>query len=164
MKKRIIGYLLHGMSTVTASAHCDIPCGIYDPTAAKIAAKTVERMAMQIAEFAPPSGDELAARKAFVLGMTRRTKVKEDHAELCKRELLILWTDFFKPEHLTNYPDLHELVWNAAKLCSKNKQETSIESAKELVSAVDGIAKIFYEVKKASERYDAYQTVTDNVF
>lgn len=152
---------------IVAEAHCDIPCGIYDPTAAKIAAMTVLRMVLQIGELHPPSGFplnfDLAVMKAMANSMARRVAVKEEHAELCKRELLILWTDFFKPEHMEKFPKLHDVFWRAAKLCSANKQEVSEGHARELIAAVDEIAKIFYEVKGTPERYAAYQTLTDKL-
>jgi nickel superoxide dismutase len=165
-------YISHCLSkilpSISADAHCDIPCGIYDPTAAKIAAKTVERMVMQIEELTPPEGFpqafDIEAMKALQNMLVRRIRVKEDHAEQCKRELLILWTDFFKPEHLEKHPELHEIFWKAAKLCSKNKQEINDDAAKELVEVVDEIAKVFYEAKGAPEKYAAYKKITDTVF
>lgn len=161
-------YFSRILPEVAAEAHCDIPCGIYEPTAAKIAAQTVLRMVLQIHELHPPISfpkiiDE-QAMKQFANGMMRRFAVKEQHAELCKRELLILWTDFFKPEHLEKYPSLHDTFWKAAKLCSKNKQEVNEDAARELVAAVDEIAKIFYEIKGAPEKYDAYQKLTEKLF
>ena len=153
---------------ITAEAHCDIPCGIYEPTPAKIAAMTVLRMVLQIGELHPPEGFpmsfDVAAMKAMANSMMRRIAVKEEHAALCKKELMILWTDFFKPEHVEKHPQLHDMFWKAAKLCSKNKQEVSEEAARQLVAAVDEIAKTFYEVKGMSERYAAYQTLTDKLF
>ena len=129
---------------------------------------TVLRMAMQISELHPPSGFplnfDLAAMKALGNSMMRRIAVKEQHAELCKKELLILWTDFFKSEHLQKFPQLHDIFWKAAKLCSTNKQEVSEDHARELIRAVDEIAKIFYEVKGVPERYAAYQQLTENLF
>lgn len=151
--------------TLEAEAHCDIPCGIYDPTPAKIAAKTVARMVEQIHEFALPKDDtDKPAIDHYHQATIRRIMMKEQHAELCKRELEILWTDFFKAEHLEEFPDLHEQFWQATKLCSKNKQELSSELANQLVQAVDSIAEKFYQVKKAPERYDAYKLVTDNLY
>ena len=102
--------------------------------------------------------------KALANSMMRRIAVKEEHAALCKKELLILWADFFKPEHLQKFPQLHEVFWKAAKLCSQNKQEVNEHAARELVAAVDEIAKIFYEAKGVPERYDAYRTLTDKLF
>ena len=153
---------------MTAEAHCDIPCGIYEPTAAKIAAMTVLRMVLQIHELHPPVSfpkilDE-HAMKTFANSMMRRFAAKEQHAELCKKELLILWSDFFKSEHVEKFSGLHDMFWKAAKLCSVNKQEVSEERARELVAAVDGIAKIFYEAKGTPERYAAYISLTEKLF
>ena len=98
-------------------AHCDIPCGIYDPIAAKIAAQTVLKMVVRIE--AMDDGDmSTAAGNSF----SRYVAVKEEHAELCKREINILSNDYFKPEHLEAHPDLPAKVWGAAKLASANKQ------------------------------------------
>ncbi|TSC77799.1 MAG: superoxide dismutase, Ni [Parcubacteria group bacterium Gr01-1014_33] len=152
------------LPVVTADAHCDIPCGIYDAIPAKIAAMTVLRMVLQIHELKSPDTADAAATVAFGNSMSRRCMVKEQHAAVCKEELLILWTDFFKPEHTEKYPNLHDTFWKAAKLCSKNKQEVNDDAARQLVAAVDEIAKIFYEVKGAPERYEAYKTITDKLF
>ncbi len=133
-----------------AYAHCDIPCGIYDPKPAQIAAETVEKMVQKILEL-PTDGDPktvLAARNSFV----RMVKIKEEHAEICKREVLILWTDFFKEENLSGFPSLHDLVWKTTKLCSTNKREVDPEAAKDLRSHVDQIAEIFSKVKAASKK------------
>lgn len=149
---------------IEAEAHCDIPCGIYDPTPAKIAAKTVQRMAMQISEMQSPDLADDTAVKAYLNAVSRRIAVKETHAELCKKELQVLWSDFFKPEHLEKYPDLHDMFWRALKLASKNKQEVNAESAKELAAAVDGVANIFYAVKGDPSRFEAYKSITDKLF
>lgn len=134
----------------TAYAHCDIPCGIYDPKPAQIAAETVEKMVQKILEL-PTDGDPktvLAARNSFV----RMVKTKEEHAEICKREVLILWTDFFKEENLSEFPNLHDLVWKTTKLCSTNKREVNPEAAKELRNHVDQIADVFAKVKTAAKK------------
>lgn len=123
-------------------AHCDIPCGIYDPKAAQTAAATVLKMVQLIKELS--DDPTLENRNKFV----RCVLTKEEHARKCKEEILILWTDYFKPEHLEKFPDLHDTFWKAAKLCSKNKQNIDEEAAKELVAAVDHIAEIFAETKK----------------
>lgn len=166
--KKLFRHISKVFPEVGAEAHCDIPCGIYEPTPAKIAAMTVLRMTMQIGELHPPKGFplnfDLAAMKQFANSMMRRIAVKEQHADLCKRELLILWTDFFKPEHLEKAPHLHDMFWKAAKLCSKNKQEVNEDAARELIAAVDEIARIFYAVKDVPERYAAYQAITDKLF
>ena len=161
IKKRILNML----PVVSAEAHCDIPCGIYEPTPAKIAAKTVLRMTEQLNAFElPKNWDDARERLHYLNGVNRRVAVKETHAEICKKELAILWSDFFKPEHIAKQPSIHELFWNAEKLCSKVKQDIDEEAAKKLVSAVDEIAKIFYEVKNVPERFDAYKILTDKLY
>ena len=122
-------------------AHCDIPCGIYDPTAAKVASDTVAKMVEKITGAA---GTDEASRNTRI----RAVVVKEEHAQICKKELLILWTDYFKPEHLEKYPKLHETFWKAAKLCSKNKQNVDAAAAAELQAAVKEISDIFWATKK----------------
>lgn len=131
-----------------AHAHCDIPCGIYDPITAKIAAQTVQKMAMRIGALKPTAPTATDAEKhKYANSIARYVAVKEHHAEVCKKEIDILWHDYFKPEHLQKYPDLHSKVWAATKLASSNKQNVDVESAKKLVEAVDEIATIFWESK-----------------
>ncbi len=127
-------------------AHCDIPCGIYDPHAAQLASQTVLKMVQKIKELDSSSSpqNDITSRNNFV----RMVKVKEEHAEICKREVLILWTDYFKAEHLEKFPDLHDLVWKTTKLCSENKRTVNEAKAQELVEAVDKIADIFTQTKK----------------
>ncbi|MBI2196090.1 superoxide dismutase, Ni [Candidatus Daviesbacteria bacterium] len=137
------------LPTRVVLAHCDIPCGIYDPHAAQLAAKTVLKMVSLINELQPsvsePPFDE---RKKIISQISRLTRVKEDHAELCKREILILWTDYFKAEHLEKFPNLHDLVWKVTKLCSENKRTVDEGKAAELIEAVDKIAEVFEQTKK----------------
>ena len=120
------------------NAHCDIPCGIYDPITAKIGAQTVLKMAVRI---------EALDSSEDVNTYSRYVSVKEEHAQSVKNELNILWSDYFKPEHVKDHPNLHELFWNANKLAGANKQGVSSDSAKELVEAVDQIAEIFWATK-----------------
>lgn len=127
----------------TAYAHCDIPCGIYDPHLAQMAAHTVIRMVTLINELKSSSMPE--EEKEHML--SRYTSVKEHHAELCKQEIRILWGDYFKPEHIEKYPDLHELVWKAMKLGSKAKQEVNPQAAEELLETANRIAEIFWKTK-----------------
>ena len=127
-------------------AHCDIPCGIYRVEPSAIAAETVLKMVEKIQALLSenPTAED---RNSFV----RFVKVKEEHAELCKREILILWTDFFKDEHLEKWPDLHNKVWKATKLCSQNKREVNMEAAKQLQAAVSEIGEILKEAQGNSK-------------
>ena len=129
--------------TITAYAHCDIPCGIYDPTPAKIAADTVAKMVEKINAL-DKSAMDFGNRNNFV----RMVTVKEQHAEICKKELQVLWSDYFKPEHLEKYPKLHDMFWKALKLASKNKQNVDAQAASELQAAVKEIADMFWATKK----------------
>ena len=130
-----------------ADAHCDIPCGIYDPISAKIAAQTVQKMVMRIEALNYPQGGTHEEHTAYHNTFGRYIAVKEQHAELVKHEVDILWHDYFKPEHLEKYPDLHTTVWETTKLASTNKQGLDMDSAKKLVASVDRIAEIFWATK-----------------
>ena len=145
MLKRLFWLTTSFLPTKIAYAHCDVPCGIYDPKPAQIAAQTVLKM-VQLIEELPKENATVNDRNKFV----RCVLTKEEHAQKCKEELLILWTDYFKPEHLKLFPKLHGIFWNAAKLCSKNKQEVSLEHAQELVTAVDEIAEMFVKSKTSA--------------
>lgn len=123
-------------------AHCDIPCGIYDPKPAQIAAATVLKMVQKINEL-PKDNPAVNDRNSFV----RMVMVKEEHAEICKKEILILWTDYFKAEHLEKFSNLHDLIWKTTKLCSENKRTVDEAKAQELIEAVDKIAEVFEQTK-----------------
>jgi nickel superoxide dismutase len=129
--------------TTVAYAHCDIPCGIYDPTPAKIAADTVAKMVEKIGQI-PKDAMDIGARNSFV----RMVTVKEQHAEICKKELQVLWSDYFKPEHVEKFPKLHDTFWKALKLASKNKQNVDAQAAADLQAAVKEISDMFYASKK----------------
>ncbi|MFW6195530.1 MAG: superoxide dismutase, Ni [Chloroflexota bacterium] len=130
--------------TDVAHAHCDIPCGIYHPHDALQAADTVIRMTELMQEQEQKGLDGIEAHNA----MARYVQVKEEHAEKCKRETLILWSDYFKPPHLEQFPDLHEKVWHACKTASYTKQHVDMEQARKLKSQIEEIADIFWETKK----------------
>ena len=134
-----------------AHAHCDIPCGIYDPHLAQVAAHTVVRMDMLIQNLQQPDASSSAEeRAAYVSKLSRYITAKEEHAEVAKRELRILWGDYFKPEHLQQHPNLHTLFWDAMKAGSAARQDTSMSSAQALLKATQDIAEIFWKTKGAS--------------
>tara|TARA_B100001013_G_C24381497_1_gene352287 strand:+ start:53 stop:502 length:450 start_codon:yes stop_codon:yes gene_type:complete len=124
-----------------ASAHCDIPCGIYDPHLAQIAALTTVRMNQLIGDLSEAPDDAKFARYVAV---------KEHHAELCKHEIRIIWGDYIKPEHVEQYPELHQIVWNIMKLGSKTKQEVNLEAAQDLLDNVQKFSEIFWQTKASS--------------
>jgi nickel superoxide dismutase len=131
-------------------AHCDIPCGIYDPHLAQIAALTCVRMNQLIADLEAPAMDADAnARKAFLNSYSRYIAVKEHHAELAKHEVRIIWGDYFKPEHLDAHKDLHQTVWNIMKLGSKVRQNVDMQAAQDLLAEVQKFAEAFWATKDA---------------
>ena len=130
-----------------AQAHCDIPCGIYDPISAKIAAQTVQKMVLRIQalESPGPSG-EPAARQDYVNKIARYVTVKEEHAEICKKELTILWADYAWPNMPAGF-DLHGSFNAALKLAGRCKQNVDMAACEELVAAVDAVATAFWATK-----------------
>ena len=127
----------------TVRAHCDVPCGIYDPAGAVLAARTVARMVELIGQIDPAS-NAVADKNKFARCVT----VKEQHAELVKHEVQVIWSDYFKPEHLEANPDLHTKVWNVLKLASKNKQNVDAAAAAQLEAADKEFSDIFWATKK----------------
>ncbi len=146
---RLFKILFKLLSTQTAYAHCDIPCGIYDPTPAQIAAHTVIRMTNLLEELKPSSEEPpFEERKKIISQVSRLTKIKEEHAEAVKHEIRIIWGDYFKEENLKENPDLHSQVFNIMKLASSAKQNVDLNTANELLAAVQKFAEIFYKSKK----------------
>ena len=133
-----------------AEAHCDIHCGIYDPVSAKIAAQTVQKMVlrMQALEAPGPSGDA-AARQDFLNKMARYVAVKEQHAEVCKRELSILWGDYGWPNAPADF-DLNGTFNADLKLAGRCKGSVDMAACEELVAAVDTIATAFWATKNVT--------------
>ncbi len=135
----------------TVYAHCDIPCGIYDARPSEIAAETVLKMVQKIQEIAG-SEEYKAGDPTATSNFIRCVLVKEEHARKCKEEILILWTDFFKPEDLEKYPDLHNKIWKTAKMLSKEKQEVNLENTKQLVADVRSIGEMVKSVQEARSK------------
>ena len=122
----------------TAYAHCDLPCGVYDPAQARIEAESLKAIAEKYQANEDPEF------------RTRAVLIKEQRSELVKHHLWVLWTDYFKPPHFEKYPQLHELFNEATKLAgaSGTKGSTSVAPAEELLAKIDEIAKIFWETKQ----------------
>ena len=146
MIKKAVSRVRDLFPAAEVEAHCDGPCGVYDPASARITAEAVLSMTKKILDLEPP-GDDAQSIVAYANTITRFVNIKEEQAELTKRDLLILWTDYFKPPHLEQYPDLHDIFWNAAKLCSACKVEVSLQHATELLEAVQKIHDIFWATK-----------------
>ena len=138
---------LNKMNFEVAEAHCDAPCGVYDPASARLGAESVLSMTKKILDLKAPDSGDAAATAAYHNTLTRYIMVKEEQARIAKEEILILWTDYFKPVHLETYPNLHDTFWKAAKLCSACKVEVSLDHANELMAAIKEIHEIFWATK-----------------
>ena len=127
-------------------AHCDLPCGIYDPTQAKIEAESVKAIQTRYQD------PEKFKTKAETVDdyRARCLIIKEERANLVKEHLWVLWTDYFKPEHLGKYPNLHELFWKATKEAGLAKKSQDPQQGQGLLDAIAEIDKIFWETKKAA--------------
>ena len=134
------------MTAIEANAHCDGPCGVYDPASARVAAEAVQSMTKKMLTLAANHSTD-SGSATYINTMSRYAAIKEEEAHKCKEEILVLWTDFFKPQHLEDNPDLHNIFWQAAKLCSACKVEVSSEHAQELMDAVEAIHNMFWQVK-----------------
>jgi len=123
-----------------ASAHCDLPCGVYDPAQARIEAESVKA----IMEKYQASDDEVFRARALL--------IKEQRAELVKHHLWVLWTDYFKPNHLEAHPELHQLFWEATKLAGAAGGKGSVDpaEAQKLLDAIEKISDVFWQTKKAA--------------
>ena len=119
------------------SAHCDLPCGIYDPAQARIEAQSV--LAMQ----------EKYQGNEDPVFRTRAVTIIGERAQLVKHHLWVLWTDYFKPPHFEKYPQLHELFNKATKQAGAAGGKGSMDPAEgqKLLDAVDEVAKVFWETK-----------------
>ena len=127
----------------TVHAHCDVPCGVYDPAQARIEAESVKAIQERLQD---PEGKKSPTETAEEY-RTRCLTIKEQRADLVKHHLWVLWTDYFKPEHLEAYPDLHDKFWNATKLAGAAKRSSDPSQGEQLLVAIDELGKIFWETK-----------------
>jgi len=135
--------LTHKLSNIlapqtSASAHCDLPCGIYDPAQAKIEAQSV-KAAME--KYAASTDADFKSRAVAV---------KEERSEMVKHHLWVLWTDYFKAPHFEAHPQLHQLFNDATKLAGAGgtKGSNDVAVADKLLAKIDEIAEIFWATKK----------------
>ncbi len=121
------------------SAHCDLPCGVYDPAQARIEAESVKHIVDMYQSNTDPEF------------RTRALIIKEQRAELVKHHLWVLWTDYFKPAHFEKYPQLHTLFNEATKLAGSSGTKGSVDPAvaDKLLAKIEEISKIFWETKQA---------------
>ncbi|GAB3312565.1 superoxide dismutase, Ni [Geodermatophilus aquaeductus] len=127
-------------AAVEATAHCDLPCGVYDPAQARIEAESVKA----IQEKYQGSDDEVFKQRCVL--------IKEQRSDLVKHHLWVLWTDYFKPPHFEKYPQLHELFNKATKQAGAAGGKGSMDPAEgqKLLDYIAQIDKIFWETKAAA--------------
>ncbi len=131
-----------------AKAHCDVPCGIYDPIVAQIAALTVVRMIDLINDLEAKGG----SGKDHDNSMSRYVAVKEEHAEKAKHEIRVIWGDYIKAPHVEKYPELNNLTHKIMQLGSKARQTTDRDAAVEFVEAINQFAEIFWATKNVATK------------
>ena len=119
--------------TITARAHCDLPCGVYDPEQARIEAESCYKIIQKYND----STDDLFRARCIA--------VKEERAELTKHHIDVMWHDYFKPEHVTKFPDLHDVCWKASKQASQVKRTTDLAEAQKLLDLIDKIDNMWKE-------------------
>jgi nickel superoxide dismutase len=136
LTSRLLTLLDRLSAPATAYAHCDLPCGVYDPAQARIEAESVKA----IMEKYNSSSDEVFKERAVF--------IKEERADLVKHHLWVLWTDYFKPDHLEKHPELHSLFWTATKAAGEAKKTTDVAVGQKLLDQIAEIDRIFWETKK----------------
>ena len=137
----MLSRLLDALTTTEVSAHCDLPCGVYDPAQARIEAQSVKAIIEKYA-----ASDDPAFKERAII-------IKEERSDLVKHHLWVLWTDYFKPPHFEKYPQLHQLFNDATKLAGGGggtKASLDVTVADNLLAKIDEIAEIFWETKKAA--------------
>jgi nickel superoxide dismutase len=128
---------LHGPH-LEVTAHCDLPCGVYDPAQARIEAESVKAIQEKYQSNQDP---EFRARAI---------EIKEQRSDLVKHHLWVLWTDYFKPPHFEKYPQLHELFNQATKAAGAagTKGSNDPQTGQKLLDHIAEIDKIFWETKQ----------------
>jgi nickel superoxide dismutase len=129
----------------TVHAHCDVPCGVYDPAQARIEAESVKAIQTRYQD----AEKMKSANETAEDYRTRCLTIKEQRADMVKHHLWVLWTDYFKPEHVEKYPQLHDLFWSATKEAGLAKKSQDPAQGQKLLDQIDEIGKIFWETKAA---------------
>jgi nickel superoxide dismutase len=141
------------LPTEPVYAHCDVPCGIYDPHEAQIAALTVLRMVQLSQELKDPgAGAKPEEKVAYHSRLARLTATKEAHSERVKHEVRVIWGDYLTADMMKQTPEFAELVPKIMKQASKARQEFALESANELLASVQRFAELFWKTKNVATR------------
>ena len=139
MRLRRLDAVVATLRVREVSAHCDLPCGVYDPAQARIEAESVKAL---IAKHNASDDPVFKTRAIFI---------KEQRSELVKHHLWVLWTDYFKAPHFEKYPNLNQLFNEATKLAGAGGAKGSMDPAvaEQLLGKIEEISKIFWETKQA---------------
>ena len=141
MLSKVIARLL--APTRVVYAHCDLPCGVYDPAQARIEAESVKAIQTKYqdakAQKKPTETVEDYQARCLI--------IKEERADLVKHHLWVLWTDYFKPQHLESFPNLHDLFWRATKQAGDAKKSLDPAVAQKLLDLIDEIDGVFQKSK-----------------
>ena len=119
----------------TVHAHCDLPCGVYDPAQARIEAESVKACQQKWQD----SDDDLFKARAVT--------IKEQRATMVKEHLWVLWTDYFKPQHLEQFPNLHDLFWQATKAAGQAKHSVDPADQQKVLDLIGEIDDVFQKSK-----------------
>lgn len=134
--RNVLKFVSKILPTQIAYAHCDLPCGVYDPAQSRIEAESVLKIMEKYSGL-----DDVQKMRAIV--------IKEQRAELVKHHLWVLWTDYFKPEHVEKFPNLHELFWNATKAAGQTKKSVDPADGQKLLDLIAQVDEIFKQTKAA---------------
>jgi nickel superoxide dismutase len=129
-------------------AHCDLPCGVYDPAQARIEAESVKAIQEMFQDQGKRKPDSWSETQSEDQWQDRALKIKEERSDLVKHHLWVLWTDYFKSEHLDDHPGLHEAFWRATKLAGEAKRAQDPAQGQKLLDAIAEIDSIFQATKK----------------
>jgi nickel superoxide dismutase len=132
---RLLGVADRVSPPLLVHAHCDLPCGVYDPAQARIEAQSVKAIMERYHQNQDPDY------------RTRCVVIKEERADLVKHHLWVLWTDYFKPEHLAKVPNLHDLFWQATKAAGDAKKTMDVAVADKLLGLIDEVDAAFKATK-----------------
>jgi nickel superoxide dismutase len=141
--KNLLNYLPHK----TAYAHCDIPCGVYDPNMAQMSTHTIIRMTQLLNEVKRSASADGSGETKAEHDISRITRIKEKHCDILEHELITLERDYFKPEYYEKFPDLKELFTSSFSLTAKCRQGIDLKTTEDLLNKILVIAEIFYKSK-----------------
>ncbi len=122
-------------------AHCDGPCGHYETDTLKNSVLTCQKLVAKILALKP--SDDLQAQQQLI----RLTMIKEEHAQICKDQVYIIWSDYFKPAHYEQYPELMQQLYQLAQTCSQLKQTVEPSVVATLIEQVDSLDEVFRATK-----------------